>query len=87
MFVPTGIFFKGKQFPFFISTFSPDTNFSLTLRFLGHIIYLNSPSSYFTREIKADLFGSYSFLITSASIFVFDLLKEIMDLEEMKKKQ
>ena len=77
MLVPTGMLLIGKQLPFLIATLSPDIIFSPTLMFLGEIIYLCSPSSYFTKEINADLFGSYSFLITSAEISVLVRLKSI----------
>ena len=61
MLVPTGMLLIGKQLPFLIATLSPEIIFSPTLMFLGEIMYLCSPSSYLTKEINADLFGSYHF--------------------------
>ena len=71
------MFFNGRQFPSLISTLSPEEILSPTEIFLGDKIYLNSPSSYLISDIKADLFGSYSFLITSALISNLFLLKSI----------
>src|SRR6056297_1032555 len=68
MIVPNGIFERNNVFPTSGATPSPDFIFCPTFKPLGAMIYFLSPSSYTTKAILAVLFGSYSILLTVASI-------------------
>ena len=78
MVVPTGILSSSKVLPILISASDPDIIFDPSLSPFGAIMYRLSPSSYKTRAMKADLFGSYSILSTAAGIPSLFLLKSII---------
>ena len=75
MVVPNGIADNGIQLPTDGFTLSPETTDCPTFKPFGAIMYLFSPSSNFISAIKAERFGSYSILKTSAFSSFLSLLK------------
>ena len=75
---PKGMSDKYNALPISGSAFGPDIKPWPTLRPLGAIIYLFSPSLYSNKAIKAVLFGSYSIDFTIAGISNLSLLKSII---------
>mmetsp|Transcript_29043 Transcript_29043/g.56890 ORF Transcript_29043/g.56890 Transcript_29043/m.56890 type:complete len:229 (-) Transcript_29043:375-1061(-) len=74
---PTGMLFRGRQFPGVMLARSLAMTLSPALMVIGARMYDNTPSSYWMRAMCAERLGSCSILSTVAKISLRALLKSI----------